>query len=345
MRSFRFFLIVILLPLFAFSGGENHCASATPAAPGDTAVFTTDSVLALWLRSEAVYHDHYARKKLYTWTSPKQIDALRGGQHLLYKAFSDSGDHSLYDLALDDNKLNRDPVAIVLRGSDYRYKRFAWSNPWGTCLGYKEEHYGDQLIEMVLHDSALICKFVPDEKHPFSFCDVNGKTVSNDFALKHPERIAAVYHVSNEWSIGQRFAGKKLCSSMSRQKKYRFRETYREYVVVNEKMIARWQIATPDVMGVLVDDLLNLKMLYTQAKQSEKNGVIDDLPILDRKGRDWNTSPSGNDMRKLYNACLPFSADERYSGSSRNLAGIVDTLQSDWHRQGAALIRFPAKQN
>ncbi|MFY0541323.1 hypothetical protein [Nannocystis pusilla] len=195
-----------------------------PAAPRDEA---------------AVHHDDFARRVLYTWTTPPQIDALRRSRRLLV-ADSDVGERSPYLRALD-GLVDAHPLAAILRDHPgHRRRRYAWTSPFATALGLGERRYGDALVRIDLAEDALVVGFRPHAAEPFVLEDMSGEPVDLAVALADPGRIGAVYHVRDGPADPIAF---------------------REYIVCNESQVAAWSVATPDIRARLDAELALLESL------------------------------------------------------------------------------------
>src|SRR4029079_12685663 len=99
-------------------------------------------------------------------------------------------------LALFDRLLEArtDPASRLLRQPGLARRRFAWSNPWATLLGWgASERYGTELVRVTLRDQARIGIFDDSLATPWRFVETDNTPVPIEQALAAPERIAAVY--------------------------------------------------------------------------------------------------------------------------------------------------------
>lgn len=250
----RRFLLVLFFPLLLLTG-----TASRPVPENDElyAAFAKDVLL----------HNKFGRTVFYSWTTTKQVDSLRNDGPLLYKSQSDEGEQSLYDLSLNDKKYNTDPVAELLRNPAFVRKRYAWSNPWATCDALTPEYYGDQLLEIMLEDSAYICGFFPGTKSPFRVVRTNGEPVTVTELLAHPDRIGAVYHV-NSMNRKPRGSIKRKGTRMLPGKFFKpYFEPFREYIIVNERMVKQWSYGTPGVSDRIAKDA------YKFTRLAEKNDL------------------------------------------------------------------------
>jgi hypothetical protein len=125
-----------------------------------------------------------------------------------------------------------DPVAAVLSRPEYANKRFGWSNPWATVLGWETEQYGDRLIRITLRAEAWIARAIVDDSGQiaWAFADVEGNPVAIDQVLAQPERLGAVYFEDRR-NMG--------CGTLQA-----LGAAFREYFVHNEAMVQSWSIDT-----------------------------------------------------------------------------------------------------
>jgi hypothetical protein len=175
----------------------------------------------------AVDAENFARKTLYTWTSPNQINELRLRPILLTKSESETLGPSGFDKRVQAERGANYEMTELLAKPQLSLRRFAWTTPWATILGFQNEAYGNQLVKITLKDDALIASFTPGKSKHWDLVDLSNKSVDRDVLQEHPERLAAVYYEAQDEK------GALL---------------YREYVLCNESMIERWEYATPDII-------------------------------------------------------------------------------------------------
>ena len=199
----------------------------------------------------------FARRRLYSWTKREGARWLVTHEPpvlLRWEVHPHPPDVSFYDVHLRSTE--DDVMGTMLANPPFDRVRYAWPNAWGACDGLDDERYGDQLVSIVLRPEALFVRFVPRtddglggriaDDNPYrlglpewSFFDLEGREVSRAEALGHAERIAAVFHASPTRlppAAGEGFSG------------------YREYVLVNERMIESWSLGTPEVRAALDED-------------------------------------------------------------------------------------------
>jgi hypothetical protein len=180
------------------------------------------------LREEAVLSSAPARTVLYTWTTREQIEELAKDRVLLTRTESPAHGPAFYDQMLARRVEIGEPLARKLRTQAFARARHAWANPWATILGWPGESYGDELIVVELKPGAWTAAMTTGLLSSWHIFDADNREVPVADAIAHPERIGAVYFV-HDASPGS-FAGPLD------------RPAFREYVLCNEAMIARWSI-------------------------------------------------------------------------------------------------------
>jgi hypothetical protein len=213
----------------AASAVPSPAPSAPPSAtPSPEA--TREEVRA-FLARHAIDDDAPVRRILYTWTTGAQIDELAKSELLLSRSESATYGPSGFDRVLADRPPG-DALARLLRNEAYAKKRFAWPAPWATVSGLAGTPYGDRLVRVELGDDAIVLRHVLSSGAWDGF-DMKGARVDEATILAHPERLAAVYFVSDVGEPG--------------------RPAYREYVLLNESQIASWSYGDGADEKLLVD--------------------------------------------------------------------------------------------
>lgn len=321
----RRLLLILLFPLLLFTG------TASRSVP------ETDELYAAFSK-DVLLHQQFGRTVFYSWTSTEQIDSLRKDGPLLYKSQSDEGELSLYDLSLNDKKYNTDPVAELLRNPAFARKRYAWSNPWATCNTLAPEYYGDQLLEIMLEDSAYICGFFPGTKNPFRVQRTNGEPVSGNELLAHPDRIGAVYHV-NSMNRKPRGAVKRKGTRTIPGKFFRpYFEPFREYIIVNERMVKQWSYGTPGVSDRIAKDA------YKFTRLAEKNDLQETAPGYCGKNYTtaWNLAPAAVTAETCLLQGAAFTGEPL---DAETCNAVAATMKNAFAAQQLQyLLKFPSKR-
>ncbi len=287
---------------------ENHPVTSPAKSESES------EALAAELAKGARWGDSAPPSVLYTWTQPEQIAAIGKDQRLLIRSHSAEGVLSLFDTVL---AADPSPLARLFQRRELSLRRFAWSNPWATLAGWKGESYGDRLVRVELKREALVLFYDPTRLEHWRVTDLAGLPVSPAMALAHPERIAAVYHV---------YPGKTSGANAA---------PFREFVLVNESMIARWEYATPSVHRDLADARALLDRVAAYVKHHPAALPPDPVAF-------WRHAPDHPSVAELYAANLAFPNDLYQLAPDRvaSIAQHVDAALSE--NNGGALSVTPA---
>ncbi len=202
------------------------------------------------LSAHVVSLDRFARAELWSWTSAETANKLiaEGPPLLRVRIHPRPPDASFYDVHVRETA--DVDLRTLLTSEPFSRTRYAWPNPWGAALGVEDERYGDRAIRVVLRDDTVVARFVPREAGhaavgdlpEWSFQTMLGASVPRAWVLAHPTRLAAVLHVRSV-RAGATFVG------------------YREYVLVNEASILRFELGTPRVRAELTEATALLRHL------------------------------------------------------------------------------------
>ena len=254
--------------------------------------------LASWLAGCAVSDGAFARHKLYTWTTAEQIEALRR-DHLLLTRGRRDGEMSRFDTEITDDD---HPIARHLRRRDRAARRYAWVSPWPTRMGWPERDHGEQLIEVRLRESAWTARFDPsrDGEGRWRVVDAEGRAVPDDEIAPNLARIAAVLHVA------------------------RGEHAFREIVLVDERQIASWSVATPSIRARLAEDARRLRALAS-AWESREPDVPAELAAWLREG--WASAPDDASLLDRYRRCLALGS-ALYAPTAAHVLAIAEALEA-----------------
>ena len=224
------------------------CGSPAARAPAPPSPATPPD-----LGPHVVALDRFARRELFSWTSGSTAARLaaEGPPLLRVPIHRRAPDVSFYDVHL---RATEDlALRTLLTAAPFDKTRYAWPNPWGAALGVEDERYGDRLIRVLLRADAVVARFLPREGAgaaidgpEWAFQAVDGSAVSRDDVLAHPARLAAILHVRSAWA-GKTFVG------------------YREYVLVQEAAIERFELGTPAVRAALSNGAALIEQLRRSA--------------------------------------------------------------------------------
>lgn len=289
-------------PSVSFVEPTSPAASITPPI---TPPITPAAPLTLEQRLDkrAVTDEHYARKELYSWTTPDQITKLRETKTLLVATAKTRGAPSPYSRLLTNlangSGPGREIARLLSEHPGLTKRRYAWPSPFATAVPLGERSYGHALIHIVLKDEAYLAKLDPLDKEPFSFVDANDKSVASSDVLAHPERLAAVFHVRRKPDGGPRF---------------------REYIVCNEAMVASWSVGTPHDRDIVTEDATLIAALLQS-------------PLVTALGKDaqldaataWARKSNTPILLDAWRAALAFDSP-KYKPSPKNLETIAESL-------------------
>jgi hypothetical protein len=154
---------------------------------------------------------------LYSWTTPEQAKAIRKGGPVLTRSKSPTKGYATFDQWLSLRAAVALPNGLekILFAQGFARKRFAWPNALGAIRGLGDGSYGNVLLRIELRPESTFITAANDVG--FSASTAAGAELKG--ALES-STIAAVQYVS---------------------------ATYREYIVLNESMIASVSIATPEI--------------------------------------------------------------------------------------------------
>jgi hypothetical protein len=264
------------------------------------------------LRALAVTDDDFARRVLYTWTTPDSIAELRATHRLLVATASSGAFVSPFNSALAwqagfATGEQREIAGLLVTRPELVRRRYAWPAPFATVLGLGAHGYGTALIRIELRRDAWIGRFEPQAREPFSFVDTRGRSISNALVLAHPERIAAIFHVRPGARVESRF---------------------REYVVCNEAMVASWSVATPEIRVELDAELALLEDLRPPVSALEPGEVSGPAAPA------WAHAPASTVAR--WRAALAFDNDH-YRPTAPHLDAIAAALRA-YDASGPALV-------
>jgi hypothetical protein len=260
-----------------------------------------------------VRHDAIARRTLYSWTTASQIEELRTEPKLLTRSVSSDGEVGRAQGVIEAAAAT-DPMAALLNDERYANKRYAWSNPWATRLGWTGDDYGDRLLAITLRADAWIGQLTVDENGAlfWAFFDTEGVAVPIEQVTASPERLAAMYFFDARSMPNCDFEFRTQGS------------LYREYFVCNEEMIESWSAFTPEIQAELDRGVGALEQLQQMLEDNECDVV--DSCWRERLLENWGQSPLLS-MLDAYQSGLAFPND-LYAPTRSNIARLLDSLRA-----------------
>ncbi len=285
-------------------------ANATPTVPiaaaSGAAAEPDDPELLALLREDAVDPARWARRVLYSWTTPAQAEELHTQPWLLTRVESPTRGPALFDQRMREALAGA--VGQLFTRRELGFRRFAWVAPWATHSGIDDERYGDVLVRVELKPEAIVARYDSRSAQRWSFQTVSGAAVDEKEVLAHPERIGAVYHL---WYGGDDNTGSESEA----------RYPFREYVLCNESMIASWELDTTEIDERIARDqrLLGAMQSYLQGHplappkswESWQAAVVDG----------W--SAPGGRLVRAYESALAFASPEYLSRAENVAAQLI----------------------
>lgn len=276
------------------------------------------------LAKRAVTDDKFAQRELYSWTTPDQASALRKTKILLVATAKTRGAPSPYSrllsrLAAGEGQ-SAEVAKLLVEHPGLSKRRYAWPSPFATAVPLGERSYGHVLVRIVLKNDSFLAKLDPLEDEPFSFVDLNNAPVAKSEVLAQPERLAAVFHVRRKPEGGPKF---------------------REYIVCNETMVARWSLGTAHEQAVVGEDAA----LIADLQSSPLGSTLPKDAALDAASA-WGKFVDKQSLLDAWRASVAFDSP-KYKPSRPTLDAIATSLAAhDPAGEGVdhvPTVAFPAK--
>ena len=233
-----------------------------PAAPPPPPLAEDDPLVAL-LDPLAVLPDRPPPRVLYTWTTRDQIEAIAGDRALLRRSRAVTGEPSRFDRHLAALGDAAPPAVRRLRGPGCDRRRFAWPNPWATVMGWPDERYGDQLVEVVLRPDAVVA-VADDRLRRWSYVDLAGRAL--DPAEAELRGVGVVLHLADPADDpAGTIAGADPADTIAAADPVAAALPYRELVICDEAAVERWSYGTPAILRRITADVALLRELARAA--------------------------------------------------------------------------------
>lgn len=197
------------------------------------------------LAAQSVPFPSGSPRVFYSWTTAEQVAELRAGGPLFSRTERDGLGRGYAFTALatfaTSSETPAGELARVIGEELFVNARYGWTNTWGTHLGWPGESYGGSLIRIELAAEAWIVQF---DGYNLMVLDAEGNEVALEAALATPERIGALYFLRGE------SAGGPTCGTF-----FGGSNGYREFVLGNPAMVARWSVTTSEILAQLDADI------------------------------------------------------------------------------------------
>lgn len=306
-----------------------HTPPAPPAAAPSEA--SPNKTLAPY----AVLSGAPARRILYTWTTSSQVRELSKDPTLLTRSESPEFGSSYFDQRLDERAKQGNAIAQMLRTTPFARARYAWPSPWATFLGFPGENYGHELIQVSLKPEAWIVVF-HTSKPEMLVIDMENRPVASADALAHPERIAAVYFEHDDPVTGYAASTAGMLE----------RSAYREYVLINESMIASYAVNTEETQKELLRSADAIDAIAAHLKRHPAKTLLAEMWNITVVKERWPRTDLPQDAQELYEMTLAFP-NENYLPAAQPLSALAKQLRelrfSEKPLIHSPTIAFPAK--
>lgn len=289
--------------------------ASTPTPNSETIPKEDATVVAQRFAGYAVTLPKIARRTLYTWTKTDQVEALAKDPTLLTRAESPEFGTSFFEQILDQRAKKNEKLAQLLRSAPFAKQRYAWTAPFATSRGIGGESYGNELIKMELKPDAWFA-IVKVSSPDITVVDMNDNPVKTEDVLANPQRLAAAYFVQDKPAVG-------YAASMAGPND---RVGYREYVVLNESMIASYSVGTPEIAAELETEIQVLEGLLRYLKTHTTQVNYFNKWMVEVTTTRWTSPPDLSSPIATYEAAIAF-ADYDYHPDERSLGTLIETLR------------------
>jgi hypothetical protein len=267
-----------------------------------------------------------ARKVLYSWTTPEQVAELRRDRQLLIRSEQAGMGRGFAFDVIEKMAAGGSELAKRLSTDLFPRIRYAWPSPWATRMGWPGEDYGNQLVRIVLKDSAWTAVLMGGG---LSVIDSAGGPVPLDEALLTPERIGAIFFMKDEF-VGDGPTGpSRTFGPISNGVRYR------EFIVGNEAMIEEWSLGTEQILEQLSADIVALSSFLRHLRNC---GSSPSFLLQDRAASEWVGSFTGADTETLFYLRSLALPSEYYLPEVNPIAKIIDTLEADLFEPDPLLV-------
>jgi hypothetical protein len=259
-----------------------------------------------------------ARRELYSWTTDEQAAALRS-DHVLFAKSEQAGLGPGYaftylnQIATSSADAQQQQLASVLVGDLFAKKRYAWSEPWATRMGWPGEDYGGNLLRILLKPEAWL---VVASGGVLTVVDLDNVPVAASDAVLHPERIGAILYVKDGAAGGPSCNGSFAAGGNG----------YREFILGNLAMVEEWSIGTQEIRDRLAANIADLTRFLTNVRTCPASASASqwNLQVV----CNWANDPNAGDETFTYEQALAIPS-LNYLPVPQQIATIIETLQGD----------------
>lgn len=293
-------------------GAPPNLLTCDPNAPGGTDAGLDSSGAA---RSpfcpQMMWNMVPAKRVLYSWTTPEQVEELRRDRVLLTRSETAGLGRGYAFTSIDELAARgtgpANQLLARLSGELFTKVRYAWTNAWSTRMGWPGEDYGDQLLRIVLKPDAWIV--VVSDGVGMAVIDMNNEVVPIEQALAQSDRIGAVYFYKVDIQGRDTFS---KCSG-----------GYREFILGNEAMIEEWSLGTEAIRDQLAEDATMIEALLEEVRADPPALNAADFNAL--VACQWDYQPVTS--LDAYARCLSMPS-ENYAPLPAQLAALAEALRA-----------------
>jgi hypothetical protein len=294
-----------------FGTAGSFTTGASGAAPPAGECLLDRSVSTPTFSKQTVNNQVPARRVVYLQMTDEEVERLKASGSLLPQPTQPPQRTTLTSLLTELQSTASEVRKPLLQELLKRFQvtRAAWPNLWALRL---VEHPSSQRmnpVRLTLKEDAWIVRI--SDGTP-AILDVNNAIVSITAATAEPERIAAVYYVTDDRSPGS------IASCESGK---------RELALGNPSMVEQFAIGTPEILAQLDTDIAALEAFF---------GVVRPCGSVDRNGMTFQAFTVCQSWR-FFDTSTEFLAYqwsltqpvEAYKPTSQNLATLIQALKDD----------------
>jgi hypothetical protein len=234
--------------------GQAACDASVPVPPEGTV--DQSAAIRSPFCPQMMWNVMPAKRVLYSWTTPEQVEELRRDRVLLTRTETAGLGRGYAFTSIDELAARgtgpANELLARLSSELFTKVRYAWPNAWATRMGWPGEDYGDQLLRIVLKPEAWIV--VVSDRVGVAVIDMNNEVVPFEQALAESHRIGAVYFYKVDIQGQDTFSS---CSG-----------GYREFIVGNEAMVEEWSLGTEAIKNQLEEDATLVEGLLESVRAS-----------------------------------------------------------------------------